>query len=211
MPQNITDAIAWTNPIQTIAANEGATATNFALAPQGLANRTAYLAATKTTATTLAASGGAALVGATNGAIISGGTVAAQLSAIYSRFMAYRGLVSVSGGTIPSIALSSTATVVLGTITHPVGAFIEVFLAAHTVGASLYGTTPMTLSVKDVATSAIECSSIRYLDTGTATAQWHACGQAIAGSSFITLAVGGGGAIGGAITGSETQFFLKVY
>lgn len=47
MPANITDTVVWTTPIQTVADGDAANATNFALSPQGLANRAAYLNANK--------------------------------------------------------------------------------------------------------------------------------------------------------------------
>lgn len=43
MPNNITDVSTFTNPIQTVANGDSADAADFALAPQGLANRTRYL------------------------------------------------------------------------------------------------------------------------------------------------------------------------
>jgi len=43
MPNNITDANVFTPTIQTVADGDAANETNFALSPQGLANRTAYL------------------------------------------------------------------------------------------------------------------------------------------------------------------------
>lgn len=43
MPNNITDVITFTSPIQTVADGDAANAANFALAPQQLANRTAFL------------------------------------------------------------------------------------------------------------------------------------------------------------------------
>ena len=43
MPVNITDSIAFTPTVQTIADGDAATQANFALGPQALSNRTAYL------------------------------------------------------------------------------------------------------------------------------------------------------------------------
>ena len=43
MPTAITDVNTFTSPIQTVSDGDGATGANFALAPQGLANRTANL------------------------------------------------------------------------------------------------------------------------------------------------------------------------
>jgi hypothetical protein len=43
MPNNITDVITYTSPIQTVADGDAASGANFALAPQGLANRNAFL------------------------------------------------------------------------------------------------------------------------------------------------------------------------
>lgn len=43
MPQNITDAITYTSPIVSVADGDAASGANFLTAPQGLANRTAFL------------------------------------------------------------------------------------------------------------------------------------------------------------------------
>jgi hypothetical protein len=43
VPTNITDSSSWTATIQTVANGDAGSETNFALAPQGLANRTKYL------------------------------------------------------------------------------------------------------------------------------------------------------------------------
>jgi len=42
-PQNITDVITYTTPVQSVADGDGATGANFLLGPQALANRTAFL------------------------------------------------------------------------------------------------------------------------------------------------------------------------
>ena len=43
MPNDITDSPVFTDPIQTVADSDAASGANFALAPQGLANRTRHL------------------------------------------------------------------------------------------------------------------------------------------------------------------------
>lgn len=43
MPANITDGTSFTDPVQTVSDGDAASAVNFALAPQGLANRTRNL------------------------------------------------------------------------------------------------------------------------------------------------------------------------
>lgn len=74
MPNNITDVITYTTPIQTVADGDAGSGANFALAPQGLANRTAFLNNILNTAgVTLLRSGSSAtmqaLTGVANGSV----------------------------------------------------------------------------------------------------------------------------------------------
>lgn len=90
MPQNITDSITYTSPVVSVADGDAASGANFLTAPQGLANRTAFLNnILGTTGVTLIRSGTAAamqaLTGVVNGSVflLNGGTSVLQGIYVY--------------------------------------------------------------------------------------------------------------------------------
>ena len=193
--QNLTDISTWTDPVPTVADGDAANAANFALGPQALANRTRYLYDTMVATSALAASGGAALVGATDGVIISGGTVAAQLSAIDARMQYSKPLLQISAGATAAIYLSAgDGNHALGTMTIAAGTVYDIgFDATYTMSGAATGVACSLWVVKGGATLQ---SDARVFYNGQGNASWHIVGDAATEGTY-TIGMNFNGTVGG--------------